>query len=408
MDPSFSQPGIQSRNSIEDIWGPRTPYVHEWPVRVDVAADDDPERWVQSACVLCSNGCALDIGVKNGKVVGVRGCATDRVNKGRLGPKGLYGWKAIHSKDRITHPLIRRNGKLEKASWDEAMDLVVQKSKELLSRLTAHSIAFYTTGQLFLEEYYALALIGKAGLQTVHMDGNTRVCTAIAAASMRESFGSDGQPTSHTDIDYTDCLFLVGHNMAATQTVVWSRVLDRIHGPKPPKLIVIDPRYSETASKADIDQAYVEKHVVGLQALEKTGSEHTTEKVEEITGVAATKLQQAAQIIGTTPTLLSTALQGVYQSNQSTASTCEINNINLMRRLIRKPGSSVLLMNGQPTAQNNREVGCDGESPGFRNHQNPAHFDELAELWNLDKIRIPHWNEPTHIENMLKYMQNEN
>jgi ferredoxin-nitrate reductase len=81
----------------------------------------------------------------------------------------MSSWKAIHSKDRLTHPLIRRNGKLEKASWDEAMDLVVQKSKELLSRLTAHSIAFYTTGQLFLEEYYALALIGKAGLQTLHM-----------------------------------------------------------------------------------------------------------------------------------------------------------------------------------------------------------------------------------------------
>lgn len=81
----------------------------------------------------------------------------------------MSSWKAIHSKDRLTHSLIRRNGKLEKASWDEAMDLVLQKSKEFFSRLTAHSIAFYTTRQLFLEEYYALALIGKVGLQTVHM-----------------------------------------------------------------------------------------------------------------------------------------------------------------------------------------------------------------------------------------------
>ncbi|KAG8412226.1 hypothetical protein J3458_014415 [Metarhizium acridum] len=137
-------------------------YVHEWLVRVDVAANDDPEKWVHSACLLCSNE-------KTSKVVGVRSRATDRVNKGRLGPRGLYGWKAIHSKDRLTHPLIRRNGKLEKASWDEAMELVVQKSKELLRRITAHSIAFYTMGQLFLEEYYALALIGKAGLQTFYV-----------------------------------------------------------------------------------------------------------------------------------------------------------------------------------------------------------------------------------------------
>ena len=98
------------------------------------------------------------------------------------------------------------------------MDLIVAKTKDIRERLTAHGIGFYTTGQFFLEEYYALALVGKAGLNTLHMDGNTRLCTATAAASMRESFGSDGQPGSYTDIDYTDCIFMVGHNMSATQT----------------------------------------------------------------------------------------------------------------------------------------------------------------------------------------------
>lgn len=83
-------PKQQSRDSIEDVWGPRTPYRHVWPTRVDEAKDEEPERWVQSACVMCSNGCGMDIGVKDGKVVGVRGRATDRVNHGRLGPKGLY------------------------------------------------------------------------------------------------------------------------------------------------------------------------------------------------------------------------------------------------------------------------------------------------------------------------------
>lgn len=73
-------------------------------------------------------------------------------------------------------------------------------------------------------------------------DGNTRLCTATAAAAMRESFGSDGQPGSYTDIDYTNCILMVGHNMSATQTVLWARILDRLDGPSPPKLIVIDPR----------------------------------------------------------------------------------------------------------------------------------------------------------------------
>lgn len=247
---------------------------------------------------------------------------------------------------------------------------------------------------------------------------------------MRESFGSDGQPGSYVDVDYTNCLFIVGHNVSATQTVLWSRMLDRLDGPDPPKLIVVDPRTSNTAKRATvhlapkigtnvallngiehlmfkngwIDEDWVLKHTVGIEELKETVDKYTPEFVEQITGVPCEKLKQAAQIIGTTKTLLSTALQGVYQSNQATAAACQINNINLLRGLIGKPGSGVLQMNGQPTAQNNREVGCDGEFPGFRNHQNPSHIKEIADVWNIDPLRVPHWAEPTHIENMLTYV----
>lgn len=339
-------------------------------------------------------------------------------------------WTAINDKSPLSHPLIRKNGVLERASWEEAMDLIVRKTKEIRDRLTSHGIGFCTSGQLFLEEYYVLALIGKAGLNTLHMDGNTRLCTATAAASMRESFGSDGQAGSYSDIDCTDCLFLVGHNVAATQTVLWSRMLDRLEGHSPPKLIVIDPRLSETAKEATvhlapkigtnmavlngiqhlmfknkwIDQDYVSKHVVGLEALKAKVESYSPELVDKISGVPADKLREAARVIGTTPSLLCTALQGVYQSNQATASGCQVNNISLLRGLIGKAGSGVLQMNGQPTAQNNREAGCDGEYPGFRNFQNPSHMRELAELWNIEYERVPHWNEPTHVQNMLNYI----
>src|SRR6476660_3891862 len=225
----------QTRDSIKDIWGERTPYHGEWPVRVDERKEEEPDKWVQSACVLCSNGCGMDIGVKNGRIVGVRGRAVDPVNHGRLGPKGLHGWVANNSNDRLTKPLIRKNGKLEEASWDEAMDLIVQKSKEIIQKHTGLGIGFYTSGQLFLEEYYTLSVIGKAGIGTPHMDGNTRLCTATAAAAPKESFGADGQPGSYTEIDSCDALFLYGHNMAETQTVLWSRVLDRIAGTDRPR-----------------------------------------------------------------------------------------------------------------------------------------------------------------------------
>src|SRR5829696_9567014 len=138
---------------IEDPWGPATPVGpgEEWPERVDtyVAPGAAPARWFQTASILHSNGDAYDVGVQDGRLVGVRGRGVDRINRGRLGPKDLFGWQANHSADRVTRPLVRRDGELAEASWDEAMDAVVRRSKELLEQNGPSAFAFYTSGQLF-------------------------------------------------------------------------------------------------------------------------------------------------------------------------------------------------------------------------------------------------------------------
>ena len=421
----------QTRDSINDIWGERKPYFKEWPSRVDQKLSDIPDKWVQSACVLCSNGCGIDVGVKDGKIVGVRGREVDRVNKGRLGPKGLHGWMANNSPDRLTSPYIRRGGELEKASWEEAMTLIVDKSKELVKNHTSGSIAFYNSGQLFLEEYYTLAVLTKAGLGTNHVDGNTRLCTSTSSWALKLSFGTDGQPASYTDIDHTDALFMVGHNMALTQTVLWSRVLDRLEGPNPPKLIVVDPRVTSTAEKAKIhlmprvgtnvpllngllnlviqsgaiDKAYIEEHTIGFEDLKATVAKWTPAEVEKVTSVPARKLKEAAEILSGTKSLLSTALQGVFQSWQATAAAVQINNLHLIRGFIGKPGSGVFQMNGQPTAQNTRECGANGELPAFFNWHNEEHVKKLASIWNVDPSIIPHWGPPTHIMEIMRYAE---
>ncbi|MCC3160112.1 nitrate reductase [Hymenobacter sp. 15J16-1T3B] len=421
----------ETRDSITDIWGRRTGYTGQWPTRIDEHLTAEPDHWVQSACVLCSNGCGLDIGVKNGRIVGVRGRAEDRVNCGRLGPKGLHGWQANHSPDRLTKPLIRRNGELQEASWEAAMDLIVQRSKELIRQHTASSIGFYTSGQLFIEEYYTLGVLGKAGLGTPHMDGNTRLCTATAAAALKISFGTDGQPGSYSDIDHTDCLLIVGHNPASQQTVFWARILDRLAGPNPPQLVVIDPRLTYTAERATVHLAprvgtnvavlnglinllieadqlnheFIKQHTMGFAELRKTVEKWTPDRVERLTGVPADKLLAAARIIGSSPTLVSTALQGVYQSMQATAAAVQVNNIHLIRGLIGSRGNAILQMNGQPTSQNTRECGADGDLPGFRNWDNPAHIEELARLWNVPVDKIPHWAPPTHAMQLWRYCE---
>jgi len=424
----------QSRDSIENIWGDRTPYLGEdrWPERRDERTTEKPDRWVQSACVLCSNGCGCDIGVKDGRIVGVRGRTQDSTNSGRLGPKGLHGWEANNSPHRLTTPLIRTsNGNLEPASWDEAMELIVERAKRTREEHTASSIGFYTSGQLFLEEYYTLGVIGKAGLGTPHMDGNTRLCTATAAAALKESFGADGQPGSYWDIDETDCIFMVGHNMSSTDTVLWSRVLDRRSGPNPPKLIVVDPRETMTAREADLhlrpklgtnvallngllhlvleegyfDGAFIDNHTLGAAKLEEIVSKYPPERVEEITGVPAADLRRAASMIGKSRGLLSTCLQGVYQSNQATAAAVQVNNLNLLLGRIGRPGCGILQMNGQPTSQNTRECGADGDLPAFRNWENEEHIRELAELWNVEPGIIPHWAPPTHAMQIFRYCE---
>jgi anaerobic selenocysteine-containing dehydrogenase len=429
---------MPSVDRIAEPWGTRTPYGpgDTWPTRVDThlsegIPEEDVDRWVQSASILHSNGDGLDIAVKDDRIVGVRGRAVDRVNHGRVDPKDLYAWRANNSPDRLTKPLIRRDGELVATDWDTAMDAVVGRCRELLDEQGPSAISFYTTGQLFLEEYYTLGLIAHGGIGTNHVDGNTRLCTATAAEALKETFGSDGQPGSYTDVDSADVIALYGHNVAETQTVLWSRMLDRLAGPNPPAIVCVDPRLTPVAREATvhlaprpgtnvvlmnallheiigngwIDREYVDAHAVGFDELEKQVEDYTPELAEEICDVPAAQVREAARIIGTAERLLSTVLQGFYQSHQATAAAVQVNNIHVVRGMLGKPGCGVLQMNGQPTAQNTREAGADGDLPAFRNWSNDAHVAELAKIWNIEQIRIPHFAPPTHAMAMFRYAE---
>ena len=423
---------------IAEPWGDRTPYGRgeDWPRRVDLQlADgltaDDVDSWHRSASILHSNGDALDIAVKDGRIVGVRGRGDDRVNHGRLGPKDLFGWQANSSPDRLTRPLIRRDGRLEEASWDEAMGRVVGRSKELLAQKGPGALAFYTSGQLFLEEYYTLAVIARAGIGTNHVDGNTRLCTATAAEALKESFATDGQPGSYTDIDHTDTIVLYGHNVAETQAVLWQRILDRRASPQPPLLVCVDPRRTPVAEEADIhlaplpgtnlalmnallheliehdwiDHDYIEGNTVGFAELAAAVRDCPPEWTAGVCDVPAADIRAAAEAIGTTERLFSTVLQGFYQSHQATVASVQVNNIHLLRGMLGRPGCGLLQMNGQPTAQNTRETGANGDLPGFRNWANDSHVEELAAIWNVDPIQIPHWADPTHAMQIFRYCE---
>jgi anaerobic selenocysteine-containing dehydrogenase len=393
--------------------------------------EEQVERWVTSASVLDSNGDALDIAVADGRIVGVRGRKGDRVNHGRLGPKNLFGWQASHHPDRLTTPLMRQGDELVSASWDDAMSVIVQRCQDLLSTAGPSCIGFYTSGQLFLEEYWTLTTIARAGIGTNHLDGNTRLCTATAGEALKESFGSDGQPASYTDVDHADVIGLFGHNVAETQPVLWMRILDRLAGANPPQLVVVDPRRTPVAEQAAVhlaprpgtnlavmnallheiiesgavDRDFIAGHTVGFEEFARRVKGCTPEWAAAISGIEASDIRRAASVLGSAERLLCTVLQGFYQSHQATAAAVQVNNLVLIRGMLGRPGCGVLQMNGQPTAQNTRECGADGDLPGFRNWTNKKHIAELAEIWNIDPLRIPHYGPPTHAMQMFRYAE---
>jgi anaerobic selenocysteine-containing dehydrogenase len=209
------------------------------------------------------------------------------------------------------------------------------------------------------------------------------------------------------------------------------RVLDRLRGSDRPRLVVVDPRRTPAAAEADIhlrvnpgtnvallnsilrelitqgwiDRDWIAAHTVGFEELASAVEPYTPEHASDLCGVAAGEIEASERIIGEAEALLSTALQGVYQSNQATAAAVQLSNVNLLRGMLGRLGAGVLQMNGQPTAQNSRECGANGDLPGFRNWDNDAHVDELARIWNFDTVEIPHYGPSTNAMEIFRYCE---
>lgn len=394
----------------------------------NLQCDGEPDRWVHSACLLCSNGCGMDIAVKDGAIVGVRGNASHPVNLGHLGPKGQHAWVANNSKRRGTTPMIRRRkgAPMEEVGWQQAMDFFVERFKATW-RLGHETLSCYNSGQLTLEEFYTLAKLWRGGLQSSNIDGNTRLCTATSATGLMANFGADGPVASYADIDQAQLLCLYGHNVAETQTVLWERML-AAKASNGGRIIVFDPRKTPTVRQgADlhlqlragtnvalmngiihlliargwIDKAFIDAHTVGFDAMEAITRDYPPEKVAQICDIPQHQLETAAEWIGTTPMMVSTVLQGFYQNVEATAASSLVNSVHLMLGAIGKPGAGPLLMAGQPSAMSNREAGADGSYPGYRNPHNEQHMKDLCRLWNIDADQF-HPEVPQDIVSMLE------
>jgi anaerobic selenocysteine-containing dehydrogenase len=170
-------------------------------------------------------------------------------------------------------------------------------------------------------------------------------------------------------------------------------------------LMLLNGILHELVAQDWIDREYIEAHTVGFDELAGRLQEYPLERAAAVCDVPLADLREAARLIGTAPRLLSTVLQGFYQSHQATAAAVQVNNIHLLRGMLGRPGCGLLQMNGQPSAENTRECGADGDLPAFRNWSNDRHVAELAAIWNLDPLDIPHYTAPTHALQMFRYAE---
>jgi len=292
--------------------------------------------------------------------------------------------------------------------------VLVQKTKEALEHHGGNGVAIYSTGQSTIETYYTIAKIGRAGIGSHLLDANTRLCTATTEWALLQSFGADGVPASMEDVDLTDTLMLFGHNPAETGTVLFERIMKRKRETGYPFMIVVDVRKTLTAKEADLflqlnpgtnlallngiihlvirngslDHEFMQNYTIHFDEVKRSVELWTPELTSQVTGVPVEQIKRAAEVLGRTPSLVCTTLQGAYQSVDATSSCVAINNLHLMRGLIGKPGSGPFHMAGQPSSSSNRTVGGVGTYPGNRNPDNPKHIEEIAHLWNVEEKQL--------------------
>ncbi|MDH5387509.1 MAG: molybdopterin oxidoreductase family protein [Gammaproteobacteria bacterium] len=399
----------------------------------DARADDtfnNVTGWVYSVCGYCSFGCGLSIGVNSaGEAVAVRGNENHPTNNGRVCVKGLYEHKILEAPDRGKWPLIRdANGDWKKITWDEATTILSQKIIDGVDAKGADSIATYNTGQWTIEDYYAFGKLGKGAIGTATMDSNTRLCMAAAVVGYLSTFGSDGPPGCYDDVENTDCFFVIGMNPAEMHPQLWRRIAKARRTSRAPKLIVVDPRRTQTARSADLhlalkpgtnlalmnglvqqiiannwtDSNYITAHTRNYDAMAATVAKYTPEYVSNITGCPAADIALAAKWIGESPEALSLFIQGVYQSMGATDTVRMICAMHLVMGKIGRPGSSPFSITGQATAMSNREAGASSALAGYRNYYNPDHVGWLEDFWNINRGKIPP-HKPTCITSNKDY-----
>ncbi|WOO39913.1 nitrate reductase [Rubellicoccus peritrichatus] len=377
-----------------------------------------PDAVTEAICGYCATGCSLKLHLKNGEAINLSADSEYPVNIGMACPKGWEALSPLEADDRATRPLIRNSsGELSPASWDEALKYFVRTFKDIGEQYGTDSLAWLSTGQIPSEEMAYLGALCKFGIGMIHGDGNTRQCMATSVAAYKESFGFDAPPYTYADFEESDVIILTGSNLCITHPIMWQRVM---RNKRNPKIIVIDPRRTETAMAATqhlplqpksdlvlfygiarlliehnwVDQAYVDANVKGYQALKQFLLEgpYDLPTVARCSGLEETDLFDLARTIGSGRRVSLWWTMGVNQSYEGTRVAQSIINIALLTGNIGKPGTGANSITGQCNAMGSRLFSNSTNLLGGHLFTNETHRIKVANTLGIPVDVIPDQN----------------
>lgn len=362
-------------------------------------------------CPYCGVGCGLLADTEDGRLVAVRGDRHHPANRGRTCRKPLGLPFAVDAPDRATVPLLRetRDARFEATPWEDAFGTLAAKLRAIVDEHGPDAVAFYISGQLLTEDYYAINKLAKGFLGTNNVDSNSRLCMSSAVAGYSGAFGYDGPPPAYADLALADCFLLLGTNTAACHPILWSRIRDR--QAEGAFIICADPRKTPTALRSDLhlpvrpgtdlallssllhvvdrdgllDERFVARHTSGWEEARAVAREWSPARAAAVCGVDAELIEQAAHKFAGAGAAMALWSMGANQSTVGTLKNRALINLCLATGQIGRPGSGPLSLTGQPNAMGGRETGGLAHLlPGYRKVSDPDDRAAMALHWGVD------------------------
>ena len=375
---------------------------------------DPALRATRTTCPYCGVGCGVLATPDGSGAAAIAGDPAHPANFGRLCSKGSALGETLGLEGRLLHPMIRcSKGTMERVAWSDALDHVAHRFRHIVARDGPNAVAFYLSGQLLTEDYYVANKLMKGFVGSANVDTNSRLCMSSSVAGHRRAFGADTVPGCYQDLDEADLLVLVGSNAAWCHPVLFQRMLANKQT-RGARIVVIDPRRTETAGDADLflglkpgtdtalfsgllvqladsgalDSGYIERHTAGFEealarARNIAGSVAATALA---TGLSEPDVAEFFRMFVQTPRVVTLYSQGVNQSAQGTDKVNAILNCHLATARIGKPGASPFSLTGQPNAMGGREVGGLANQLAAHMAFTPPDIDRVRRFWKAPRI----------------------